>query len=108
MFLHSTFSDKLRGNENVDQHLNSPMSSLALVRNSVDGLIPNVIDFAPTLPTKTQKRINKKVRNEGNEDVNKLASCCVGIPTQVYGKGADFRCGICKKNMSWYCSKCKS
>ena len=77
-------------------------------KEAVDGIVPVQIRYAPTLSRKTPMKINKHIKDgSGDTEVLTMAFRCVGIPAQMYDKGADHKCGICKSNTSWYCAGCK-
>lgn len=78
-------------------------------RQKVFGLVPEKINFASTLSTKTPKKVTKQImKGTASAEVEMMVSTCYGIPMKSTEKSAS-RCDnpSCDKVTRWYCAGCK-
>ena len=77
-------------------------------RQRVDGVIPEQINFRPSLTTMTPSRHGNLIRNNmASDTVQAMVETCSGMPMQLYPAKSGRRCDACTKNTSWYCVGCK-
>ena len=77
-------------------------------RQPIDGITPSLLLCAPTLSTKTPRKIQTSIRDgSASSEIMDMVHKCVGIPVQKYPTTANNPCAVCKKNTSWYCMGCK-
>ena len=81
---------------------------------TVDGIVPQRIDFIADQTFKTpRKHIKKKMDDwDVSETVLSCWNVCTGFPIQIYSSSSDHDnrgvCSFCGKKTSWYCIGCRA
>ena len=79
------------------------------LRQRVNGVIPQPMEFGVQLPFETPKKIKKRVQqNEVSEALSQMYENCTGRLVQVVDHSRRQRCSECRKLTSYYCAGCKS
>ena len=79
----------------------------APLRQMVNGVYPERIDFGPVLAEKTPSRLTYNTKKgKSSSTIENMLKQCTGMPVKPFPV-QQHRCSVCQSKTFWYCAGCK-
>ena len=76
------------------------------LRERINGVVPELVDFGASLPMKTPKKLKKKTISNLPLEVEQMFTKCTGNPMKSFPVQYQ-RCDECGRKTAWHCPGCK-